>query len=63
MPLCYAILYYAMLYLLCYALQGVVSELSFLAKPCQPNRYEDYMALVDPLEGYELDTPTTHGHP
>ena len=48
--------------MLCYALQGVVSELSFLAKSCQPNRHNNQMALVDCLEAYELDTPTTYGH-
>ena len=61
MPLCYAMLCYAMLYMLC--LQGAVPELSFLAKPCQPNGHDDQMVLVDPLEGDKLDTPTTHGHP
>ena len=40
------LLFYAML---CYALQGAVLELSFLVKPYQPNRYDNQMALVDPL--------------
>ena len=52
--------HYAML---CYALQGAVPELSFLAKPHQPNGHDDQMVLVDPLEGDKSDTPTTHGHP
>ena len=52
--LCYA--------MLCYDLQGAVPELSSSAKPCQPNGHDDQMALANPLEGYELDTPTTHGH-
>ena len=41
--LCYA--------MLCNALQGAVPELSFLAKPHQPNGHNDQMVLVDPLEG------------
>ena len=53
--LCYA--------MLCYALQGAVPELSFIAKPYQPNRHDDKIVLVDPLEGEELDTPTTYEHP
>ena len=44
-PLCYAMLYYA--------LQEAVPELSIVAKPRQPNRYNDQIALVDPSEGYE----------
>ena len=35
--------------MLCNALQGAVPELSFLAKPCQPNGHDDQMILVDPL--------------
>ena len=50
--LCYAIL--------CYALQGAVLELSFLAKLCQPNGHYEQMVLVDPLEGDKLDIPTSH---
>ena len=42
----YAMLCYAML---CNALQGAVPELSFLAKPRQPNGHDDQMVLVDPL--------------
>ena len=49
MLLCYA--------MLCNALKGAVPELSFLAKPYQPNGHDDQM------EGDKLDTPTTHGHP
>ena len=49
--------HYAMLF---YALQGAVPELSFLAKPCQPNGQYDQMVLVDPLEGDKSDIPTTH---
>ena len=41
-------LYYAMLY---YNIQGAVFKLSFLAKPCQPNGYNDQMVLVSPLKG------------
>ena len=52
--------HYAMLY---NALQGAVSRLSFLAKPHQPNGYDDQMVLVEPLEGDKSDTPTTYGHP
>ena len=48
--------------LLCYTLQGAILVLSFLAKPCQPNKHDDQMVLVDPLEGDKLDTPTTHGY-
>ena len=48
---------------LCYALQGVVTELSFLAKPYQLNGCNDQMVLVDSLEGDKSDTPTTHGDP
>ena len=48
--------------MLCYALQGVVPKLSFLAKLTQPNGYNEQMVLVDPLEGDKLDTPTTHRH-
>ena len=55
----YAILYYTMLY---YAFQVAVPELSFLAKPHQSNGYGNQMALVDPLEGYELDTPNIYRH-
>ena len=51
--------YYATLF---HNLQRAVLKLSFLAKPCHPNGHDDQMALVDPLEGYELYTPTTHGH-
>ena len=54
MSLCYA--------LLCYALQVVASELYFLAKSHHPKGHDDQMALVDPPEGYELNSPTTHGH-
>ena len=54
MLLCYA--------MLCYALQGAVPKLSFLAKPCQPNGHDDQIILADPLVGDKLDTPTTHGH-
>ena len=46
--------HYAML---CYALQGAVPKLSFLAKTCWPNGNDDQMALVDPLEGYKTYTP------
>ena len=49
--------------MLCYALQRAAIELTFLAKPCQPNGHDDQMVLVDPLEGDELDTPTMYGHP
>ena len=52
--------HYAMI---CYALQGAVPELSFLAKPHLPNGHDDQIVLVDPLEEDKLDTPTTHGHP
>ena len=52
--------HYAML---CYALQGAVLELNFLAKPCQPNRCDDQIAMVDLFEGDKPNTPTTHGHP
>ena len=59
---------YVHLMLLCctmlyYALQVAVLALSSLAKPHQPNGHNDQIALVDPLEEYELDTPTTLGHP
>ena len=52
--------YYA---ILCYTLQGAVPALIFLAKHYQPNGHNNQMALVDPLEGYELDTLTTRVHP
>ena len=52
--------HYAML---CFALQGAVSELSFMAKPCQPNGYDNQMVLIDPFEGDKSDTPTIYGHP
>ena len=55
MPLCYT--------MLCNALQGAVPELSFLAKPWQPNGHDDQMILVDPIKGDKSDTPITHGHP
>ena len=48
--------------MICYTLQGAVSGLSFLAKHCQPNRYGNQMAVVDPLEGYGSDAPTAHGN-
>ena len=54
MPLCYA--------MQCCALQRAVPEPSFLAKPHQPNVYDNQMVPVDTLEGYKLDTPTTHGY-
>ena len=38
--LCYAMLWYDMI---CYVLQEAVPELSFLAKPCQPNGYENQL--------------------
>ena len=53
MPLCYT--------MLSCALQGAVPQLSFLAKPHQPNGYNNQMVLVDLLEGDKSDTPTTHG--
>ena len=52
--LCYA--------MLCYAFQGAIIKLGFLAKPYQPKGYDDQMALVDPPEGYELDNLATHGY-
>ena len=55
MPLYYAILYNA--------LQGAVPELSFLAKPRQPNGHNNQIVLVDLFEGDKLDAPTTHGFP
>ena len=55
MPLYYAIQ--------CYALEGAIPELSFLAKPHQPNGHDNQMVLVAPLEGNKSDTPTTHRHP
>ena len=50
----YAMLCYAML---CYVLQGTVLKLSFLAKPHQPNGYNDQVICVDSLEGDRSDTP------
>ena len=35
-------------------------NLVFLSKPHQPNGYDDRMALADPPEGFELDTPNIH---
>ena len=49
--------------MLIYAPQGAVNEFSFLAKPHQPNKHDDLMALVDPLQGYESDTFTPLGNP
>ena len=54
------LLFYTILY---YAIQGSVLELSILAKPHQPNGYDNQIALVDPPEGYKSDAPTTHEHP
>ena len=33
----------------CCALKEAVPELSFLAKPHQPNKQDDQMVLVDPI--------------
>ena len=52
MPLCSIIL--------CYALQGAVPELSFLAKPHQPNRHDFQRDLGDSSFGCESDN--THRH-
>ena len=52
--------------LLCYAMlcfTTSIFEPSSLAKPRQPNGHSNQMALVDPLERYKANTPTTHGHP
>ena len=35
---------------------------AFLAKPYQTNRHNEHIALVNSIEGYELDTPTTNVH-
>ena len=51
---------YAMLF---YVMHRAVSDHISLAGFLQPNGYDDQTDLVDPFEGYELDTPTTHGHP
>ena len=55
MPLCYA--------MQCYALQGAVPELSFLAKLYQPYGHDDQMVWVDSFEGDKSYNPTNHGHP
>ena len=47
--------------MLCFARSSFLTQ--FLAKPCQPNRHDDQMARVDPLEGHKSDTLTTHGNP
>ena len=62
--LCCATLYYAALYytILCYSMQGVVLELSYLVKSHKPNGHNNQMDIVDLPEGYELDTFTTHKH-
>ena len=49
--------------MLCYTIQGALFELIFLAEPHQPNGYDGHFDLVDFPEGYEMDTPITHGHP
>ena len=47
--------------ILCYSLQGEVYEFIFLAMHHQTNGHNDQITLVDPLRGYESDTPTTQG--
>ena len=49
--------------MLCYASQRTVLKLSFLAKPHHPNGYNNWVALINPLEEYGLDTHTIHRHP